>query len=243
MPQVKVDFSNREGSRSGATYTNATSNPAPDGLGIHVGSAISLRRQTEIISAIDLLLSHLRNRAVDLEDPATVVAAVNINKIAANNVRFNVGLAEVTFGTSDVAVSIDAGVNLGYISPMNTAFETMKKVLLENIKDQLASDVDPTNNMPGLNSITPNVYQVTGDWPAGTQCAVHLEVTDSQGDTDVTDLVITLPTAMSAAQTATYVASEVDQVAFVGAVASGTTVTLSPTEPGNTLVSSASVVA
>ena len=141
MPQVTVVYSPpMEGSRADAVYSNTVADPADTAISIMVGSAVPLRRQTEIISAINFLMSGFRDR--NLLDGsfagASCVSTVNINAISASNRRTSSTLAGNTAATTDVSIGIGATANNGYTTMVETAFEVLKKVLLENIKDQVA---------------------------------------------------------------------------------------------------------
>ena len=242
MPQVTVVFSpTHEGSRADAVYSNTVADPAGTAVSIMVGSAVPLRRQTEIMSAINFLQSGWRDRNLLDGSFAGVacVATVNINAITANNRRTSSTLAGNTAATTDVSIGIGVTANNGYTTMVETAFEVLKKVLLENIKNGSAT---ASVVMPGLLMPAPNVYTVVGSWPAGTAVQVTTEVTDSAGDVDSHTMTYTLPSDMTAAQAATYLGGLADGEAFIDASVSGTTITLSPTEPGTTLVSSAAVV-
>ena len=69
---------------------------------------------------------------------ASCVSSVNINSITANNRRTSGTLAGNTATTSDISIGIGVTANLGYTTMVETGFEVLKKVLLENIKDQVA---------------------------------------------------------------------------------------------------------
>ena len=141
MPQVTVVYSpTMEGSRADAVYSDTEADPAGDAISIIVGSAVPLRRQTEIISAINFLESGWRDR--NLLDGsfagAACVSSVNINAITPTNRRTSSTLAGNTATTTDVSIGIGVTANNGYTTMVETAFEVLKKVLLENIKDQVA---------------------------------------------------------------------------------------------------------
>jgi len=96
---------------------------------------------------------------------------------------------------------------------------------------------------PELNSIAPNVYQAKGEWVAGESVNYIIDVTDSQGDTVHYQGGIVLPPGgpYSGAQVTSYVAMELDQLAFLTASASGDILTLEALVPGSVVVSSMSV--
>ena len=89
-----------------------------------------------------------------------------------------------------------------------------------------------------------NTYTVQGTWQSGDQVRVDMEVTDSEGDVQNQEVIITLPPGgpWSPTIVATVIAAELDPVAFVTATAVGPVVNLSPTEPGTTLTSSATIL-
>lgn len=103
---------------------------------------------------------------------------------------------------------------------------------------------EPTVLTPTLQSVNPNVYEVLNEWPAGQTVQVTLSVTDSQGDTDtnVFQVVTPPPGPWDPVTVASVLATQIDQLPFVNAMAVGAVITLSASEPGTTLVSSAVLV-
>lgn len=98
-----------------------------------------------------------------------------------------------------------------------------------------------TTLSPELNIVRPNEYQFLSEWPAGTVADVYLELTDSDGDVQVSTAELTLPNDSTSEEAAAYVAYVIEPYAFIAAVAAGPLLTMMPSEPGTTLVSTITV--
>jgi hypothetical protein len=94
---------------------------------------------------------------------------------------------------------------------------------------------------PDVNIVRPNEYQFLNEWPAGTVADVYLELTDSDGDVQISTVELTLPSDSTPEEAAAYVAYVVEPYAFIDAVATGSLLSLMPSEPGITLVSTITV--
>lgn len=94
---------------------------------------------------------------------------------------------------------------------------------------------------PDVNIVRPNEYQFLNSWPAGTVADVYLELTDSDGDVQISTAIVTLPSDSTPEEAAAYVAYVVEPYAFLDAVAGGSILNLMPSEPNTTLVSTITV--
>jgi hypothetical protein len=94
---------------------------------------------------------------------------------------------------------------------------------------------------PDVNIVRPNEYQFLNSWPAGTVADVYLELTDSDGDVQVSTVELTLPSDSTPEEAAAYVAYVMEPYAFIDAIATGSLLSLMPSEPGITLVSTITV--
>jgi hypothetical protein len=94
---------------------------------------------------------------------------------------------------------------------------------------------------PDVNIVRPNEYQFLNEWPAGTVADVYLELTDSDGDVQVSTVELTLPSDSTPEEAAAYVAYVMEPYAFIDALASGSLLSLMPSEPGTTLVTTITV--
>ncbi len=145
MPQVTIPNYNPpiEGSRADAVYASVTvADPiAPTEVKIGVGANVPLRRQSEIVSAIKFLANGIRDRNL-LEGPfngADLITAVNIDNITFNNRRTASSAAAASVTDDDVFISMGlTATGYPHVLPLDTAVETMTKVLLESLKDQAA---------------------------------------------------------------------------------------------------------
>lgn len=143
MPQVTIPNYNPplEGSRSAAVYADTELAAGLTEVNIIIGALVPLRRQTEIFAAIDLLANGIRDRNL-LEDQfsgAALVTAVNIDAITSTNRRTASDLITASFADTDVAISMGAtATGAQHKVMLDTAIETMKKVLLETFKNQAA---------------------------------------------------------------------------------------------------------
>jgi hypothetical protein len=149
MPQVTVPSYNPpiEGSRSAITYsaTVVIADPTPavgaTEVAVCVGDSIPLRRQTEIVSAIKFLVNGIRDRK--LLDPqfkgALLYTSVPIDRITEAARKTASDIALVDTGVTDVFIAMGATASdKQHVLPLDTAFDQMIDVLLENIKDQAA---------------------------------------------------------------------------------------------------------
>jgi hypothetical protein len=94
---------------------------------------------------------------------------------------------------------------------------------------------------PDVNIVRPNEYQFLNSWPAGTIADVYLELTDSDGDVQVSTVEVVLPGDSTPEMAAAHTAIFLNPIAFVDAVASGSILSLMPSEPNTTLVSTITV--
>jgi hypothetical protein len=145
MPQAIIPAYNPpiEGSRSAATYADTEVDAGADDITLIVDDAVSLRRQTEIFNGLKLLVNYVRDNRL-LEDGgfsgSAMTLAVNIDAATYPKVRTGADLLAVSFAAGDLALAMGAtATGKQHVMPLDTAFDTLMDVLLENFKDQAAA--------------------------------------------------------------------------------------------------------
>lgn len=143
MPQVTVPNYNPplEGARSKLVYEDAETEAASTEVKVVIGLGVPLRRQTEIMAAIDFLLNGIRDRNL-LESQfkgSPLATAVNIDRITTADRRTASDLSLVNFAPTDIGIAMgDVATNQQHVVMLDTAIEMCKNVLLENFKNQAA---------------------------------------------------------------------------------------------------------
>jgi len=111
----------------------------PAQVTIGIGSAVPLRRQTEILSAIKLLANGIRERNL-LEEQfrgVSMITAVSIDNITTSNRRTASTAATANVTNSDVFISMgETATAHSHVVMLDTAFDVLTDVLLENMKNQ-----------------------------------------------------------------------------------------------------------
>ena len=205
-------------------------------VAIWAGSLIDPNQTQSIIGGFYQLFNYAKSNMPAIE--ASVATPVIVHMV------LGAGDSDIEIDGTPTATEIrlEIGQDTATGSKSHFLHRTFIRLLERWLEESKSGTGSPVIAGPGLNSATPNVYTVTGDWPVGAQCRVDLAVTDSDGDTLTEQVNITLPMAMTAAQVAQYIAIEINPLPFVEATVSGTVITLAPSEPGTTLVSSAVVL-
>jgi hypothetical protein len=94
---------------------------------------------------------------------------------------------------------------------------------------------------PEVNIVRPNEYQFLNSWPAGTIADVYLELTDSDGDVQVSTVEVVLPFDSTPEIAAEHTAYLLEPLAFIDAMSIGSMLSIMPSEPNTTLVSTITV--
>jgi hypothetical protein len=142
MPQVVVNYMPaREGAKSKITFANTTGEASANEVKIVVGASVSLRRQTEICAAIDMLANGIRDRKL-LEaqfNGVGLATVVSIDEITSANRRTSATLTGSSFAATDVGICIGTTASIQHRVALDTAIQNLKSRLLEELKDQAAA--------------------------------------------------------------------------------------------------------
>lgn len=148
MPQVSIPNYNPplEGARSRLVYSSTVQIDGVTPVGanevaICIGDSIPLRRQSEIVSAVKFLAAGIRERNL-LEAQfkgALLYTSVGIDRITNAGRKTSSTIGDVDTTGTDVFIAMGAGAtDQDYVVMLETAFDQMIDILLENLKDQAA---------------------------------------------------------------------------------------------------------
>ena len=137
--QFTIDFSPNPGAevKKDVVISTPLVDPTSNEIWVGFGTLVPTRRGTEILSAIEFLISGIRDRKLIEEGSplfrgAEVVTATSIDVRTENDRRTSSSLAASTVADLDVVVAMgDAVTALGYKTFHETAYEQLRRAVQE----------------------------------------------------------------------------------------------------------------